>query len=64
VLAELGVGVEACAGVVEIDVAAGVEAGEVAAAELVEDCGVAVARVRAPERRLPFLQRRHRLPVG
>src|SRR6266545_6564683 len=44
VLAELPVGIKAGARVVEIDVAAGVEPREVAAAQLVEDGGVVVAR--------------------
>ncbi len=64
VLAELRVGIEAGARVVEIDVAAGVEPREVAAAQLVEDGGVVVARVRAPKRRLRFRQRSCRVGLG
>ncbi len=64
VLAELRVGIEAGARVVEIDMAAGVEPREVAAAQLVEDGGVVVARVRAPKRRLRFRQRSCRLGLG
>ncbi len=55
-LAKLRVAVEARARVVEIDLAAGIETGEVAAAQLVEDVGVLVARVRPTERRLRLLQ--------
>jgi hypothetical protein len=44
--------------------AAGVEPHEVAAAKLVEDGGVFVARVRAPKRRLRFRQSGCRLGLG
>ena len=57
VLAQLRVGVQAAAGVVEIDVAARVEAGELAAAQLVEDRGVGVAWVRTSELRRPLIYR-------
>jgi len=56
VLAELRVGVEAGPGVVEVDVTARVEAGEVAAAQLVECGGGGVAWVRAQKGRLRCLR--------
>jgi hypothetical protein len=56
VLAELRVGVETGAGVVEVDVAARVEAREVAVAQLVECGGRGVAWVRAQKGRLRCLR--------
>jgi hypothetical protein len=64
VLEELRVGVEARTGVVEVDVSTRIEAGEIAAAQLVDVGGVVVARVHAPKRRLRFRQRGCRLGLG
>jgi hypothetical protein len=54
-LGQLRVGVQAGAGVVEVDVAASVETGEVASAEIVEGSGAGVRGIRTPERGLDLL---------